>query len=258
MLTVLVILVLAIIGMLLWMKFKVARHKRPEERSPIESMMVTASVKGKKNMQEAADAMRTVEVSREEGIQKTNEAINQLDQDFKRAIKDMMVFQSNLSRDLANLKAQPKAMEERAKAAKKKMQDAKDAGKSETVVALHKKNAIMYLDMKAKAIERIAKTEKTLEEIETNLEITQATYENKKMILQDMKAEFQSMTTSISAAKFNDSLAQIQAIKKETVDKLIAQNAEIKAQNYISGVNESAEIDTAVSSGKYDEEFDNL
>lgn len=258
MLTVLVILVLVIVGMFLWMKLKTAKNKRPEERSAIESIMVSASVKGRKNLEDTADVMRTAEISKEEGIQKTNDAINQLDRDFKKAIKDMMIFQSNISRDLENLKAQPKAYEKKARISKKKMQDAKDAGKSETVVSLHKKNAIMYLDMKAKAIERIAKAEKSLEEIETNLEITQATYENKKMILQDLKSEFQSMTSTISAAKFNDSLAQIQAIKKETVDKLTAQNAEIQAQNYITGVNESSSIDTAVSSGKYDEEFDNL
>lgn len=258
MLTVLVILVLVIVGMFLWMKLKTAKNKRPEERSAIESIMVSASVKGRKNLEDTADVMRTAEISKEEGIQKTNDAINQLDRDFKKAIKDMMIFQSNISRDLENLKAQPKAYEEKARISKKKMQDAKDAGKSETVVSLYKKNAIMYLDMKAKAIERIAKAEKSLEEIETNLEITQATYENKKMILQDLKSEFQSMTSTISAAKFNDSLAQIQAIKKETVDKLTAQNAEIQAQNYITGVNESSSIDTAVSSGKYEEEFDNL
>ena len=259
MLTILIILVLVIVAMFLWMKFKVAKNKKPEERSAMESLMASASVKGRKSLEDAADAYRTAEVSKEEGIQKTKDAINQLDSDFKKAIKEMLVYQSNLARDLENLKVQPENYENKAKASKKKMQEAIDAGKSETIVALHKKNAIMYLDMKAKTIERIGKAEKTLEEIDANLEITQATYENKKITLQNILQDFKSMTTQISAAKFNDNLAQIQAIRHETIDKLNIQNAEIKAQNYISGVNDStSDLDTTVSSGKYQEEFDNL
>ena len=259
MLTLCILLICIIIGGFLYMKFKSAKNKRPEERSAVESIMVSASVKGRKNMEETADAIRTVEISKEEGIQKTRDAINQLDLEFKKQIKELMLSQSNLSRNLSELKEQPAKMEGRAKASKKKMQEAMDAGKSETVIALHKKNAIMYLDMKSKVQERIVKVEKILEEIEANLEITQATYENRKVILQDMLQEFKSFTGAISAAKFNDSINIIKSLKEETITKLAIQNAEIKANDFISGTNSETEsVDATVSSGKYDEEFEKL
>ena len=255
------VIILVLIGVgLMWAKFRRAKNKRPDERTPVESIMVSASVSGRKAMEETADQMRTAEISKEEGIQKTKDAISQLDYDFKKQIKDLMVYESGLSKDLETYKAQPSQYESKAKASKKKMQEAQEAGKPEQVVALHKKNAIMYLDMKAKAEGRIKKTEKVLGEIEINLEVVQATYENRKMVLQDMLNEFKSMNGAISVAKFNDNLAQIQAIKNETIDKLAQQNAEIKASNIISGINSEVEVGSAgnIDEGKYDDEFDKL
>lgn len=258
MITLVVLLVLIIVLGLVWMKFKNAKNKRPEDRSALESIMATVSVNSRKSLEEAAGQLRTAEISKEEGIQKTKDAIAQLDQDFKKQIKDLMVYQSTLSRDLEVLKSQPSQMEERARASKNRMKAAQDSGKSQEVIALHKKNAIMYLDMKAKAIERISKAEKTLEEIDTTLEVTQATYENRKMILQDLLQEFKSFNGPISAAKFNSSLDVIKSLKEETVEKLAIQNAEVRASNFISGTNSSEDTDSAVSSGKYEDEFNNL
>ena len=40
-----IIAAIVIIALVLWFKFKIAKHKKPEERSAIESMLVTQGVK---------------------------------------------------------------------------------------------------------------------------------------------------------------------------------------------------------------------
>lgn len=53
-----IIAAIVIIALVLWFKFKIAKHKKPEERSAIESMLVTQGVKNRKSLEEAAGASR--------------------------------------------------------------------------------------------------------------------------------------------------------------------------------------------------------
>lgn len=102
-----IIAAIVIIALVLWFKFKIAKHKKPEERSAIESMLVTQGVKNRKSLEEAAGAMRTAEISRDEAMQKTKDAITQLDSDFKTELKNLLLNQSKLSAKLPQMKLIP-------------------------------------------------------------------------------------------------------------------------------------------------------
>ena len=132
------------------------------------------TVKGEKSLEEAAGQIRTAEISKEEGIQRTKDAISQLDADYKTEMKNMILHQSKLSEKLNNsFKLEPGKLEAKARSSKKKMEEAQAAGKT-AVAEAHKKNALMYLSQKSKALERIAKTEKTLQDLEVNIELASA------------------------------------------------------------------------------------
>jgi hypothetical protein len=64
------------------------------------------------------------------------------------------------------------------------------------------------------------------------------------------------MIGSISGAKFGESLTLIRSIKEETADKLRAQNAQVEAESWVSGVQEEA--DSSVVPGEFTDDFDKL
>lgn len=250
-----IIATIVIIALVLWFKFKIAKHKKPEERSAIESMLVTQGVKNRKSLEEAAGAMRTAEISRDEAMQKTKDAITQLDSDFKTELKNLLLNQSKLSAKLPQMKLIPGKKEGAARNSKKKMEEALAKGRQE-VANEYKKNAIMYLDQKNRALERIKRAEKSLEDLEINIDLAQATYEGRKSQLDDILQELESMHSAISTAKFRANMEMIESLRCETVNKLTEQNAEIEAQNRISGIEDSGR--NSINSADYEDEFNNL
>lgn len=252
-----IVVIVCVLAVILWFKYKLAKNKKPEDRSAVETILVSQGVKGRKSLEEAAGQIRTAEISKEEGIQRTKDAIAQLDADYKTEMKNMILHQSKLSEKLNNsFKLEPGKLEAKARSSKKKMEEAQAAGKA-AVAEAHKKNALMYLSQKSKALERIAKTEKTLQDLEVNIELASAAYEGRKGVLQEYLMDFEAMTTAISAAKFNESMEQIQALRRETVDKLTAQNAEIEADNRISGLSDPGNVSN-VDTAAFEDEFNNL
>lgn len=250
-----IIFSVVLIAIVLWFKFKIAKNKKPEERSAIESMMVTQGIKNRRSLENAADSMRTAEISREEAIQKTKDAIQQLDYDFKTELKNLLLNQSKLSAKLPQMKLIPGKKEGAARNSKKKMEEALEKGRQE-VAEEYKKNAMMYLDQKNRALERVKRAEKSLEDFEINIDLAQANYEGRKSQLDDILQELESMQSSISTAKFRANMEMIESLRRETVNKLTEQNAEIEAQNRISGLEDNGR--NSINTVEYEDEFNNL
>lgn len=135
------------------------------------------------------------------------------------------------------------------------MEEALAKGRQE-VANEYKKNAMMYLDQKNRALERIKRAEKSLEDLEINIDLAQATYEGRKSQLDDILQELESMHSAISTAKFRANMEMIESLRRETVNKLTEQNAEIEAQNRISGIEDSGR--NSINSADYEDEFNNL
>ena len=133
------------------------------------------------------------------------------------------------------------------------VEKAEKEGKTELAKS-YKSNAILFLDLKKKAENRITKAEKTIEETDMVIDQSKANYEAKKFILDDLLAEFETMTGSISSFKFNQSLEVIQSLKRETADKLRSMNAEVEASNVINDTTNNSGLNEA----DYEEEFNKL
>lgn len=232
-----------IVLMLLWFKYKVATKKPVEQRSALEKILSAFAVKNRQQMEEAADGIRTPEISREEGIQKCKDAIKQLDMDYKQEYKTLILHRDNLIDKLPELKKKPGINEGKARTNKKKYEEALAAGETE-LAEKYKKNSVMYLELKRRATERITKSEKYVRDIKVSIEMASAEYESRKAQLDDMLQEFESMHGMISAVKFNNSIELIKSLRRETADKLRAQNAEIEASNRITGTDSAVgEVD---------------
>lgn len=246
---------IALVAMLVIKAFT-GKNKPVNERSAMEKIACSILVKHRQKMNEVAESTRTVEISREEGIQKCKDAIKQLDLDYKEEIRSSMLRKSEIEDNLPKLKNKPGYHEGKARIAKKDYEKAKDAGKPEALCTALKNNVYLHLDLKDKAMKRIEKSEKFRDELEVSIEIAKATYEGRRATLDDLLAEFESMTTAISAAKFNSSINVIKSLREESVIKLREQRVEVEAQNLISGNEEdsASQIDTS----RYEDEFNNL
>lgn len=252
--TTLILCGVVIVLLFLVFKYKTATSKPVEQRSALEKILSAWSVKNRQRMEEAAEQIRTPEISREEGIQRCKDAIKQLDSDYRKECANLILTRDNLKDKLPDLKKKPGLNEGKARTSKRKMQECLDKGQPE-VAEKHKKNAIMYLELKSRATERIDKSEKFVRDIEVTLDLSAAEYESRRAQLDDMLQEFESMHGAISAAKFNTSIELITSLRRETADKLRAQNAEIEASNRISGMDSAS---NNVDETAFSEEFDKL
>lgn len=260
------IIVTAIVLLLVchWLKAKVASKKDPERRSGLESLLVSLMVMHRKGVEDAAETLRTAEISREEGLQKCKDAITDLNESFKKELTAIRLNKSNLEEKvLPDLRKKPGYYTGKASEAKKKYEKyladseapgAKNPEKIKEMAAKYKAQGCRYLAFRQKATDRIEKAEDFLQNIDFTIEETKMSYESHKMELDDLKSELEMMIGNISTAKFQESIALIKGIKDETAGKLRAQNAKIEAEQWISSQTE----ETTISTGGFEGDFDNL
>lgn len=250
---IIIVLALIILYLIFRFKYKVSISKNAEDRTAFEKILASLAVKHRQNMEEAANTIRTPEISRLEGIQRCKDALNNLESDFKTELASLIKREGDLKEQLPILKTKPGLNEGKAKTNKKKMEDALAQGQNE-LAEQYKKNAMMFLDLKKKSLDRIERTEKFLREVGVTIEKSKAEYEMRRAILDDTLAEFESMHGPISKARFNTSMELIQSLRRETVDKIRTQNSEIEASNIVS----ESSIETNVNSSDYEDEFNKL
>lgn len=260
------IIAIVVLIIALWLKAKSASRKTPEQRTAFESIMVTLFVMHRKNMEEAADTLRTPEISREEGIQRCKDAIRDLNDSFQRELTAILQNKANLKdKILPELRKKPGYYNGKAQEAKKKYQEyldqsnepgAKNPEKIRAMAEKYKQQGCKFLAFKKKSLDRIDKAEDFLQNIDFTIDETKMTYEERKTTLDDLKADLEMMIGSISGAKFGESLTLIRSIKEETADKLRAQNARVEAESWVSGVQEEA--DSSVVPGEFTDDFDKL
>lgn len=248
-----IVVILVVIVLWLVFKYKSAKNKPVEDRSSLEKILTALGTKHEKNMEEAANAIRTPSLSRDEGLLRCKKAIKDLNDDFKQQLAALIKRRDDLKDQLPTLKSKPGILNGKALNNKKKMEQAEKEGKTELAKS-YKSNAILFLDLKKKAENRITKAEKTIEETDMVIDQSKANYEAKKFILDDLLAEFETMTGSISSFKFNQSLEVIQSLKRETADKLRSMNAEVEASNVINDTTNNSGLNEA----DYEEEFNKL
>lgn len=246
------VMVLIIIALLVFIKFKVSASKPANERTAVEKIISSVGVVGRENLEKTAEKMRTTEISQKEGIQQCKDAQRRLENEYQSELASTIKRRDDLLESLPTLRATPGNYETKARDNKKKMEEA--LGKGETELASqYKENAIMYLDMKKKALVRLEKTEKFVKDINVTIEKSKIQYERRKAKLDDLLAEFQAMHGPISSVKFNDSVKIIESLRQETTEKLRAQNAEFEASEIVNGTKEEP-----VVSSDYDKEFEEL
>lgn len=236
---------------MLWVKFKVAKNKPADQRSAFEKILATMSVKHRENMENAANAIRTPEVSKTEAIQKTKDAINELKTGYQKQLAEMISNQHKLEDLLPKLKEKPGVWEGKARKAKKDMEKETD----EELKEQFKENAMLYLSLKAKATERITKTEQYLKKSQTAITKARVSYESKQAVLEDMLIDLESLSTAIINVKFNTNMELIKSLQRECVDSLRERNAEIEASNIINGNDSPA---GNVDQSSFEDEFNNL
>lgn len=247
---IIIALVLLVLIVVLKTKATIASKKQPESRSGFESILVSLFVIHRKNVEETAAAIRTPEISREEGLQKCKDALEDLKNSFERELIAINQSRTNLrDKILPDLKKKPGSYNAMAIKYKKMYQeqiekaDAPNAINPEKLKALanrYKEQCIRYLSFREKAFSRIEKAEESLQNIEITIEDTKISYDEKRATLEDLQQDLQLMIGTISTAKFNDNIALIQSIKAETADKLHAENARIEAQNWIQSQEDSS------------------
>lgn len=247
------IIIVVVIAVVLYFKYKIAKNKPVENRSSVERILTGVGVSINKNLNETAEAIRTPEIAKEEGIQRCKEAIKNLDNDFKAELASLIKRRDDLKAQLPTMRKKPGSLLGKAQTNKNKMEQAEKNGKTE-LAAQYKRNAITFLDLKKKALERIKKSEKFLEEIDTAIQSSQANYELKKYTLDDLLAEFETMNTTISAFKYNQSIEIIQSLRRETADKLRSVNAEIEASSIVN----DNKLGNEVNESEFEEEFNKL
>lgn len=260
------IVVVAFVVIYLVAKYKIAAQKDPATRGPLESLLVSIMVGRKRDLQDMANAARTPEISREEGLQRCTEAINDLRKSFLKELEAILMTKSNLSgKILPELKKKPgyyngKALESKKRyleyLEKSKEPGAKNPQKLAEMAEKYKKQGLNFLGFRAKALARIDKATDYLQDIDFVIDETKMTYESRRMELDDLKSELEMMIGSISGAKFEQSMSLIRSLKEETADKLRAQNARVEAESWASGVD--ASVDTGQDNSEWSDDFDKL
>lgn len=249
----LVFLAVVIGIILLIVKIRVARNKPSEQRSAFEKILATLSVKHRENMENAANAIRTPEITKTEAIQKTKDAIRDLENGYRTQLTEMISNKAKLEEMLPKLKEKPGVWEGKARKAKRDSEKEEDPELKED----YKKNAMLYLSLKSKAAERITKTEKYIKSSKTAITKAQVAYEGKKAILDDMLIDLESLQAAVLEVRFNQNMEVIRSLQREVVTQLRERNAEIEASNIISGTSDN-NITGDVDSSAYEDEFNNL
>lgn len=203
----------------------------------------------RRNVDEAANSLRSARVMRDEAMQEVNDAIRNLKQSYAEGQTNMKVALKKLQEEtLPNLKDQPGKLEGRARKAKKDYQASVDKG---TPIEAYKQNALKYLQLKNKAVNNIKRTEDNITRLSVAIETSKAQYDGNITDLEMIKSELESMV-DIPQIELNNSLNRIQSLQNELTNRMNVDAIRAEVQS------EVREEETATYSADLDAEFNNL
>lgn len=203
----------------------------------------------RRNVDEAANSLRSARVMRDEAMQEVNDAIRNLKQSYAEGQTNMKVTLKKLQEEiLPNLKDQPGKLEGRARKAKKDYQASVDKG---TPIETYKQNALKYLQLKNKAVNNIKRTEDNITRLSVAIETSKAQYDGNITDLEMIKSELESMV-DIPQIELNNSLNRIQSLQNELTNRMNVDAIRAEVQS------EMREEESATYSADLDAEFNNL
>lgn len=203
----------------------------------------------RRNVDEAANSLRSARVMRDEAMQEVNDAIRNLKQSYAEGQTNMKVTLKKLQEEiLPNLKDQPGKLEGRARKAKKDYQASVDKG---TPIEAYKQNALKYLQLKNKAVNNIKRTEDNITRLSVAIETSKAQYDGNITDLEMIKSELESMV-DIPQIELNNSLNRIQSLQNELTNRMNVDAIRAEVQS------EMREEESATYSADLDAEFNNL
>lgn len=203
----------------------------------------------RRNVDEAANSLRSARVMRDEAMQEVNDAIRNLKQSYAEGQTNMKVTLKKLQEEiLPNLKDQPGKLEGRARKAKKDYQASVDKG---TPIEAYKQNALKYLQLKNKAVNNIKRTEDNITRLSVAIETSKAQYDDNITDLEMIKSELESMV-DIPQIELNNSLNRIQSLQNELTNRMNVDAIRAEVQS------EMREEESATYSADLDAEFNNL
>lgn len=203
----------------------------------------------RRNVDEAANSLRSARVMRDEAMQEVNDAIRNLKQSYAEGQTNMKVTLKKLQEEiLPNLKDQPGKLEGRARKAKKDYQASVDKG---TPIEAYKQNALKYLQLKNKAVNNIKRTEDNITRLSVAIDTSKAQYDGNITDLEMIKSELESMV-DIPQIELNNSLNRIQSLQNELTNRMNVDAIRAEVQS------EMREEESATYSADLDAEFNNL
>lgn len=244
-----ILIVLSVLFLLLWAKYFVGKNKPSQERSSMEKIACSLFSIFRRNVDEAANSLRSARVMRDEAMQEVNDAIRNLKQSYAEGQTNMKVALKKLQEEiLPNLKDQPGKLEGRARKAKKDYQASVDKG---TPIEAYKQNALKYLQLKNKAVNNIKRTEDNITRLSVAIETSKAQYDGNITDLEMIKSELESMV-DIPQIELNNSLNRIQSLQNELTNRMNVDAIRAEVQS------EMREEESATYSADLDAEFNNL
>lgn len=241
--------VILVVFLILLFKFFTGKSKPSQNRSSLEKIACSLFSIFKTNVDDAATALRSARVMKNEALQEVNDAIKKLKQSYSEGQTNMRIALKKLQDEiLPNLKDQPGKLEGKARKAKKNYQASVDKG---TPIEAHKQNALKYLQLKNKAMANIKRTEDNITRLSTAIETSKAQYDGNIVDLEMIKSELESMV-DIPQIELNNSLNRIQSLQSELTERMNVEHIQAEVQT------EMRNEEQANYSADLDAEFNNL
>ena len=230
--------VVALLLLIIVIKFITGKGKPSDRRTGMEKIACTLFSIFRKNTEDVARGLRTAKVMKDEALQEVTDALNRLESSYREGQISMKTALKRLKEEiLPDLKDKPGSLEAKARKYKKQYQESIEAGHP---IEAHKQNAIKALQHKAKALESIKKAEKNIEKLEVAIETSKADYDGNRMDLEIIKADLEAMI-DIPQVELNDSLARINSIQNELTSRMneaaIRQEVEAEMRNENININ---------------------
>lgn len=244
-----VVLAILFFVFLIFKKFT-GKSKPAEQRSAWEKIACSIFVIGRRNVEDAAQSLRTARVMKDEALQEVNDAINNLKKNYRDNLVILKTSYKDLEENkLPRMKDQPGLLEGKARRAKKQYMDSVEKGNP---IEAYKSNAKRFLQMKESAIANISKSEKMLEKLDVAINTSQAEYEGNITELEMIRLELQSQV-DIPQLELNQSLTRIRSLQDELTSRMSQDRIRVEVDNEINGHGENQAFSSDI-----DDEFDKL
>lgn len=241
--------ILVLLLVVLIFKYFTGKGKPYAERDGLQKIACGLFSIFRSNVEEAATAINTAPVLKEQALHEIDDALKDLNTSFANsqvaAKKELKKLNEDLIPHFSDL---PGTLEGKARTYKQKYQASVEKG---SPIEEYKKNAIQALQYKLKAISNVEKLKAQAEKLSVNIETAQARYEGDKMDLEMLRADIVSRV-DIPQIELQNRITRITSLRDELVDRL--DTAEI-TREVNSTINNS---DTSVMSAEATAAFDAL